>query len=394
MTISPLPTASDPTSATHPTPGAAEIAEHIHGAIAAGTSLRVVGSGLWLDAGGTSPATSRLSVRPIAGIVDFIPGDLTLTARAGTTLGEIAAVTGAEGLWLPLDPAGTDDGTIGATVATASAGALSTGFGGPRDMVLGVEAVTGRGSVIRGGGRVVKNVAGFDLTRMLTGSWGTLGVLTEVSVRVRARPARDETVAIPFGDSSADLERVRRMMRGWPFTPIAAEALNAALSRSVTGSPGPVVLFRLAGNDEAVRAQRAAVGALGDVVDLDVGAWTRLRGAETATASVFRISALPTRLPELWTIATEIASRNPGTMVHAAPARGVVRCIVPQTEPMPSLAPLDAIDATVIYERLPRDLVPRLTAPRSSLGIEQRLLAMFNPFGVLNPGLLIDGGGR
>ena len=101
-------------------------------------------------------------------------GDLTLTARAGTTLANIARATAAEGQWLALDPHGSASGTLGATIATASAGPLAHAFGTPRDNVLGIEAVTGTGEIVRAGGRVVKNVAGFDLTRLFTGAWGTL----------------------------------------------------------------------------------------------------------------------------------------------------------------------------------------------------------------------------
>ena len=139
---------------------------------------------------------TRFRLRELSGITEYVPGDLTLTARAGTTLGEIRDATAAHGQWLALDPYGADEGTIGATIATASAGPLSTFFGGPRDLVLGVEFVTGDGVVARGGGRVVKNVAGFDLTRLITGSWGTLGVVTEVTLRLHARPRGDETFAL------------------------------------------------------------------------------------------------------------------------------------------------------------------------------------------------------
>ena len=129
-----------------------------------------------------------------------MPGDLTLTARAGTTLAEIERATAAERQLLALDPYGTARGTIGATIATASAGPLAHAFGTPRDLVLGLEFVTGDGAVIRAGGRVVKNVAGFDLTRLLTGAWGTLGVITEVSVRLRALPEMEESVALAVRD--------------------------------------------------------------------------------------------------------------------------------------------------------------------------------------------------
>ena len=124
-----------------------------------GVGLRIAGSGTWLDAGRPVVASETISTRELAGIVEYVPGDLTLTARAGTTLAEVRDATSAHGQWLALDPAGTSDGTLGAMVSTASSGPLRTYFGTPRDLVLGVEFITGTGAVARGGGRVVKNVA-------------------------------------------------------------------------------------------------------------------------------------------------------------------------------------------------------------------------------------------
>src|SRR5207247_2074887 len=153
-------------------------------------------------------ANESVSTRDLAGITEYVPGDLTLTARAGTTLEDIRLATAAHDQWLALDPYGGDEGTLGATIATASAGPLSTSFGTPRDLMLGLEFVTGEGVVVRGGGRVVKNVAGFDLTRLLTGSWGTLGVITEVTLRLHARPEAEESIAVRLGDD-AGIARTR-----------------------------------------------------------------------------------------------------------------------------------------------------------------------------------------
>src|SRR5206468_6797235 len=138
------------------------------------------------------------------------PGDLTLTARAGTTLAEIRSATAEHNQWLALDPSGRDESTLGAIAATASAGPLATAFGTPRDLILGLEFVSGDGHIARGGGKVVKNVAGFDLTRLFIGSWGTLGVITEVSVRLHAKPEVDRTIAIHSRVSDPDFAgRVR-----------------------------------------------------------------------------------------------------------------------------------------------------------------------------------------
>ena len=173
------------------------IVEIVQNAAATSRPLRIAGKGQWLDAGMRAYALAThhptpLSLADDAGIVTYFPDDLTVTVRAGTTLAEIDDVLRARGQWLPLDPLGGSDGSIGATVATASYGPLAALFGTPRDQVLGLTVVTGTGDILRLGGRVVKNVAGFDLVRLMTGAWGTLGVITEVTLRVRARGMQPE----------------------------------------------------------------------------------------------------------------------------------------------------------------------------------------------------------
>jgi glycolate oxidase FAD binding subunit len=129
----------------------AAVRDVVRRAIDSGTKLRVIGRGTWLDAGRPVAGDAEpVALDALAGIVDYIPGDLTLTARAGTTLAEIAAVTRPNGQWLALAPWGGDGGSLGATAATASAGPVSGAFGTPRDAVIGLEVVAGTGDVIRG----------------------------------------------------------------------------------------------------------------------------------------------------------------------------------------------------------------------------------------------------
>src|ERR671932_594232 len=208
----------------------AEVQERVRDAAEHGTPLRVAGRGTWLDAGRPVRADHLLSLESLSGVVEYTPGDLTLTARAGTPLEEIARVTGAEGQWLALDPFGATSGTLGATVATASSGPLAHAFGTPRDCVLGLETVTGAGAVVRTGGRVVKNVAGFDLTRLFTGSWGTLAVITEVTVRLRALPEVDESYILPVEDAAPALDALVGRLRAAAIAPLALELVNAALA--------------------------------------------------------------------------------------------------------------------------------------------------------------------
>src|SRR5256886_8473300 len=172
------------------------VASAVRSSGASRTALRIAGRGKWLEAGRPVRAQQTLSLRDDTGMVSYVPGDLTLTVRAGTSLAEIAQITGENDQWLPLDPYGSDDGTIGATIATASAGPLASTFGLPRDLLLGLEFVNGRGETIRAGGKVAKNVAGLDLSRLLTGSWGTPGIIPEVTLRLYARPAAGRTFSI------------------------------------------------------------------------------------------------------------------------------------------------------------------------------------------------------
>jgi len=238
-----------------------ELAATIRAAHDAGRALRIVGRGTWLGAGRPVCEDARqVDLSRLSGIVEYVPGDLTLTARAGTTLAELDAATEAHGQWCPVLAWGTDGGAIGATFATATTGPLRAALGAPRDLALGLEFVDGTGARVRPGGRVVKNVAGFDLTRLLVGSWGTLGAITEVSVRLRARPALDETWALTLADDAAH-ERADAFRRG-PLAPMAFEALDDVHSRAL-GFASPCVLVRLGGNGTFVAASRAALRALG-----------------------------------------------------------------------------------------------------------------------------------
>jgi glycolate oxidase FAD binding subunit len=367
----------------------AALRERIVDARQRGVPLRIAGRGTWLDAGRPVRSTEMLSTRELAGITEYVPGDLVLTARAGTTLGEIRDATRAHGQWLALDPAGSDNGTIGATVATASAGPLRSFFGAPRDLVLGLEFVSGAGVVARGGGRVVKNVAGFDLTRLLTGSWGTLGVITEVTVRLHARPEADESVAVSL-DPSTGATRVRQLLRRLPFTPYACEIVNNNFV-NVPGGAGVTALFRLGGNAESVRAQRESLAELGAVSEVEPSVWSRLAGAEPAGSLVFRLSGLPTELDRIWGEATAIAAQCPGTLLHATGSRGVVRCIVPsEAESVAAVRQAFSLSTKSrrVGERLPGELwsvcSPSPVRDRLSTGIKRT----FDPDNVLNAGIL------
>ncbi len=366
------------------------IQERVAEAHASRTPLRIAGRSHWLGAGRPVAATETVSVAANNGVVDYVPGDLTITVRAGTTLAEIAHITGDEGQWLPIDPFGSDDGTIGATVATASSGPLAHGFGTIRDLVLGVEFVTGEGRIVRGGGRVVKNVAGFDLVRLVTGSWGTLGIVTEISLRLYALPSHQATMAMEAPTDTRRLaERMASLLNG-PIMPFAMELVSQDLARSAGLPPRPMILMELGGNAAVVAAQRDALAKVGAVAEVPKETWRKVRTIERAGASVFRMSGLPTSLAERWERAQRIIRSVDGALMHASIARGTVRCILPadpSTEAV-SLLSTPSPDDTVIFESVPERLWAKLSPTAISDRVSQGIKRAFDPLDILNRGIL------
>ncbi len=371
----------------------ARIRDEIRAARAGGTPLRITGAGSWLDAGRPTETAAALSVRDDA-IVEYNPGDLTMTARAGASLAALDAAARANGQCIALDPFGSTAGTLGATLATASAGPLAHAFGTPRDNVLGVELVTGEGLVARGGGRVVKNVAGFDLTRLAIGAWGTLAVMTEATLRLRALPERDVTLALALPSAPRAVAATLEQLRALPLAAWSLEVINGAAAASLGLGQAPVVLVRLAGNEPLVAAQQATLAPLGNLVEIDGSAWTRLRAIEPPAAAVTRVSTLPSAMPALLGDALAPGAMPDGTLIHSTISRGVIRCIVPhqalgelrhavgRARRHPS-APL-----TWIWERLSAERWRELAPSPVETKLARRTRDAFDPGRILNRGIL------
>jgi glycolate oxidase FAD binding subunit len=356
--------------------------------VRASAPLRIRGRGGWLDAGRPVESADTLSLADDDAITEYIPGDLTLTARAGATLASISKVTSAEGQWLALDPFGANTGTLGATIATGSSGPLAHAFGTPRDTVLGLEVVTGAGEIVRAGGRVVKNVAGFDLTRLFTGAWGTLAVITEATVRLRARPERDESLAIAL-PASGTMDTWLARLRALPFSPLALELVNGAMARALGAGDGALMLARIGGNDDSVRAQRQLLATFGDAESLPTRIWSALGEIEPPGAAVVRISAPPSRLHALW---ARLAPGNDRSYAHATIGRGIVRTIRVPSDPQPLASWLDRIartEGTHIFERLPASEWSNVPS-RVNDPLSRAVRDAFDPARILNRGILGD----
>lgn len=372
---------------TAPAPGTlspqsvSEVAEAVRVAHRDGTPLRIVGRGGWLRAGYPVQASRVLDVSGLRGIVEYVPGDLTLTALAGTTLADIAAATAEHGQWLPLDPFGHPRGTLGATLATASAGPLGGSLGLPRDTTVGLSYVTGAGELVRGGGRVVKNVAGFDLVRLTIGAWGTLGVITEATVRLRARPEADETIAMALPDGRDALAALVSAVRTAAVEPLAAELLSPACAARIGLREHAVMLVRLAGNATGVHHQRATLGKLAASEPLPPDVWSFLQQSDPEDGAVLRVSRRPSELARLWMAAMAM----PEVDAHATLARGVVRIRLASPRTVDGF---DAADHQVV-ETLPVSFHDRIApAPAPPGALSRRLRDAFDPDRILNRGIL------
>jgi glycolate oxidase FAD binding subunit len=370
----------------------AAVRDCMHDAIASRTALRIRGAGTWHDCGAPVQAERILSLASLSGVVAYVPGDLTITARAGTTLAELSHVTAAHGQWLGLDPAGDRHGTIGATVATASSGPLSHAFGTPRDLILGLEAVTGYGDIVRPGGRVVKNVAGFDLVRLFTGSGGTLGAITEVSLRLRALPVHDLTMCLALTDPAA-LALLSTVMRRETLSLLACEWIDGASAQRLGVTDGSdALLVRIGGNDAFVRGQRAQLRSIGPFSECGATIWNALSQLDRDAACVIRFSTAITELPERLTrIRQTLAASNAPVTIHARLGRGIIRVVASAITPalrngLPAAAP----DVMRIAERMPDAWwadEPDAFATPLSVGIRNA----FDPYRLCNPRRTLHG---
>lgn len=194
------------------------------------TALRFAGSSTWLNGGGPFREARLLSLHKLSGVLDYNPGDLVITLRAGTTVAELASITRAHGQMFAAQPYGSDESSIGALAATASLSPLAFQDLSMRDLVLGTTVVTGTGAITRAGGKVVKNVAGFDLVRLHTGAWGTLGAIAELSLRLHAIPPEDRVVRAAVSEPlDVILPRLTQLAMAIPMQ-IAIEPPGMALS--------------------------------------------------------------------------------------------------------------------------------------------------------------------
>lgn len=346
-------------------------AERVRAAVAAKTPLCLRGGGS-KDFYGRAPAGELFDLRANSGVLAHEPTELVVTVRGGTPLAELEAVLAEKGQYLAFEPPHFGAGaTVAGCVAAGMSGPRRASMGAVRDFVLGVKLLDGRGEVVKFGGQVMKNVAGYDIARLVTGSLGTLGIVLEVSLKVLPRPVAEATLRFELDEASA-----LRRLNEWGGQPLP---VSASLWHAGT------LHLRLSGAEAAVRAATQRLG--GErVEDAQAAAfWAAVReqsGApfaldEAADEVLWRVSvpstasalALPGRQTVEWggalrwlastEAADSIRARAAALGGHATAFRGGDR-------------------TANVFQPLP--------APMATL--HRRLKQAFDPAGIFNPGRL------
>jgi glycolate oxidase subunit GlcD len=291
--------------------------------LASSESWRVIAAGAMTGLNSdssTNQAQLILSTQKLNRIIEHEPADLIAVAEAGVSLKAFNKRLQQNGQWLPLDPPDDGRATIGGVVATGLGGAQQFGYGAPRRHVIGMKVVLADGTLIKVGGRVVKNVAGYDLCKLFTGSYGTLGLIAEVNFKLRPVPQQTGSIAV-LGQCDALLNAGRQVIESRLF-PVAAELLSPALGNEIELSEGSehVLLLRFAGSSGTVTPQldkarelvRDQDGSQSRLLTDDHAIWKSLASLplRSAAHSVWRVGVRPGELPAFLTELHRRSSQN------------------------------------------------------------------------------------
>jgi glycolate oxidase FAD binding subunit len=392
----------------------AEVAAHLLECYEQSMAVYPVGGQTALDYG--LPATTAgiaVSTKAMDHVIDFPVRDLTITVEAGMPMQRLANLLAAEGLMLPLDVPQAEQATLGGVIATNTNGHRRFGLGTVRDYVIGIEAVDGKGQLFHGGGRVVKNVAGYDFCKLLTGSLGTLGIITAATVKVKPISEQTTTVVavVPNGHSG---ETAVASMLVSEATPVAVQWLQGECWQQLCG-----------GGSKVAGQSIMAIQLAGTKVEVDWSQATVLR--ELKAAGLTDGSILdPTQQQALWSAVCEFPANdaelviqvqtvssgvveiiakccelNSDCVIQAAAGDGVITVAFGQLPTggisaalIGKLAPLAArFHGNVVTLKNPQAVEVtagsrwgRLSAP---LSIMQQVKEQFDPRGILNPGRFV-----
>jgi glycolate oxidase FAD binding subunit len=386
----------------------AQVVDAIAWASAEETPVEILGTGTKRGFGrpmgnGNRTIGHAIDLSGLRGITLYEPEELVLSAWAGTPLAEIEAAVSEKGQMLAFEPPalarlyGGSGGTLGGMIACNLAGPRRIKAGAARDHILGIEAVTGRGELVRSGGRVVKNVTGYDLSKLLTGSFGTLAALTQITIKVLPAAETVETVVLTGLDDASAVKAMSLAMNS-SHEVSAAAFVPAALVGSVTDGAAAVTAIRIEGFVPSVAARSAALrellSHLGPVSSLDADAsksfWSAVRDVAPFAAgeqALWRLSVTPSQAPA-------IAAALGGAPAFYDWGGGLIWCQSDDGAAVrAAVADHGGGHATLIRAsedmRRVSDVFEPQPAPLAALS--RRVKESFDPRHILNPGRMYEG---
>jgi len=393
-------------SSRHTPQSAEDLRDIVRSGMAAGTRFEILGMGSKRRLGRAVAADEIIDMSALSGITLYEPEELVMTALAGTPLAEIEAalaqrrqVMAFEPLDLgPLYGHAPGAGTLGGMVSAGLAGPRRIAAGAVRDHILGIEAVTGHGELVKAGGRVVKNVTGYDLPKLVTGSYGTLCILTSLTLKVMPAPEEERTIALAGLDVEEALRLMRRVLAG-PHAISGAAYLPAWATAAYDHRP--VVFLRLEGFAASVAARFRALAAQmpeqGEMMELDGEAsgdvWRTFRQLGPALADdgddLWRLSIPPSAAADLARgLEGELKARY-----WLDWAGGLLWLLVPPSAADAARLIRERASAAGGHATCLRGAAAEPFHPLDAarLALTRRIKAGFDPMGLLNPGRMYEG---
>jgi glycolate oxidase FAD binding subunit len=395
-----------------------DVAAAVEWALAGGKTLEVVGAGSKREIGRAAQWDLTLDLSGLSGVTLYEPEELVLSAKAGTPLAEIEQLIASRGQELAFEPMdygpvlgrSMGRGTLGGALAANLSGPRRIKAGAARDHFLGVSAVSGRAEVFKSGGRVVKNVTGYDLCKLLAGSWGTLAAMTDVTIKVLPRaPAEESLLVLGLDDRQAVAAMAAAVGSSGDVSGAAHLPANVAgrvLGAAAAGSA--VTAFRLEGVPPSISQRKDLLERLLKPygVMLMIGEagsralWQAVRDATAFAGSdgtgrpLWRISTAPTQAPQL---AAKIAGQVEAELFYDW-AGGLVWLALPALEDAGATVVRDAVRSAGGHATLVRAPAPVRAAvdvfepqPEALAALTRRVKESFDPKRVLGPGRMYAG---
>lgn len=395
----------------------ARSAEEVRAAVAEaaglGRPLEIVGRGSKRTVGRMADPGPVLDLSGLSGVVDYAPDELVIVVRPGTPLAEVESLLKANRQMFAFEPPtyarllGDNRGaSVGGMIATNLSGPRRFQSGAVRDHFLGFEGVSGKGVAFAAGSRVMKNVTGYDLPKLMAGSWGTLAVMTQVNLRTAPLPEAEETLLVLGLDEQGALARMTGALRSGAAVSGAAH-LPADVARGLTVLPGAaqgasVTALRVEGTPASVAARRGMLEEAGGdrlVLDSDASArfWHEVREAaplaDPPDHAVWRLTVEPQLAPM---IAANLRSRT-GARVMTDWGGGLLTVSIAEDQAMsdPVTAAIPSGRGQAVLLRgspaLRRAVAPFTRMEPVLAALNARVKRSFDPAGVLNPGRMYEG---